>query len=75
MHTQASVADLLLLESLPQHVQDAMCRVYGTLPSANSHLEREAYEAGWEDAMNEIEMSITHYAGSNFDRWVNQRNK
>ena len=72
----ASVADELLIESLPDEVRQAIVRVYGTPPvtPAGGYTKedmREAFEAGFEWAAEQFERPWLN--SSEFDYWLKDR--
>ena len=71
----ATIADELLLESLPQEVRDAIRRVYGTNARYNEDLRiqlREAFEAGWQAFEQQLE--VPYYSDYEFTSWMKDRN-
>lgn len=72
----ATVADELLIESLPSEVQAAITRVYGTPPvmqrgGYTAEDMAEAYEAGFDEAAEQMERP--YFDRYDFDRWLNSR--
>lgn len=70
----ATVADELFLQSLPQDVQDVIARVYGEPPTGvpaytEADLE-EAYKAGFDAAVDQMEPSYPYYDSGDFKAWM-----
>lgn len=74
---QATVADELLLQSLPVEVLDAIARVFGT-PSAGTPAYTEAdmeraFAAGFDAAVDQMEPSYPYYDSGDFKAWMKYR--
>jgi hypothetical protein len=74
---QATVADELLVQSLPQEIQDAITRIYGE-PSEGAKLYteedlEEAYREGFNDAVEQIEPHYPAYSSHDFKAWMKYR--
>lgn len=78
----ASVADELLIQSLPDEVRQAIVRVYGpavaTSPGTYTKEDlREAFEAGFEEAAEQFERPYRAkrpwLGSSDFDYWLKSR--
>jgi hypothetical protein len=73
--SNASVADYLAFEALPEETKSLIQRLYGDhlVPVGGQYTEddlREAYEAGWERCAEEFE---TPYMGRHADWYVESR--
>jgi hypothetical protein len=72
---EASVADVLLVASLPEEVRAAVARVYGPVPAgAGTYTEedmQDAYEAGFEDCADQMERP--YFSDYDFKSWLKHR--